>query len=125
MNTIAKISMTAFIIAVVTGSASAQNNTPLKDSKTTPPTTASSRGQFIDNNKNGVCDNLEARWQSARGANFVDKNGDGICDNRGTIGKGNGQGTGFGQGYQNRHGQGKGQGNCCGGGKGRCRGNQL
>jgi len=112
MNTIAKVTMTAFMIAVFTGGASAQNNTPLKDSKTTPPTTAFTRGQFVDNNKNGVCDNFEARGQSGRGANFVDKNGDGICDNRGTMSRGNRRGNGCGQGYQHRHGQGNGQGNC-------------
>ena len=108
MNTIAKIAMTAFMIAIATGGASAQNNTPLKDSKTTPQTTTTTRGKFVDNNKNGVCDNFEARGQSERGANFVDKNGDGICDNRGTMGQGNGRGNGCGHGYQHRLGQGKG-----------------
>ena len=124
MKTVSKFLMTAFMIAVFTGGVSAQNNTPSKESKTNNQTTASTRGQFVDNDKNGVCDNFVARGQSGRGTNFIDKNGDGVCDNRGTIGRGNGRGNGGRQGYQHRQGQGKGQGNC-GHGKGRCRGNQL
>ncbi|OQB29116.1 MAG: hypothetical protein BWY08_02238 [Bacteroidetes bacterium ADurb.Bin174] len=45
---------------------------------------------FVDKNKNGICDNYEQGTRPARGQkrnaksggrNFVDKNKDGICDN--------------------------------------------
>jgi len=70
-------------------------------------------GKFVDNNKDGVCDNFQARGQEGRGARFVDANGDGVCDHRadGTCGKcGTGcckgrQGNcGKGMGHQHRHG---------------------
>ena len=70
-------------------------------------------GKFVDNNKDGVCDNFQARGQEGRGARFVDANGDGVCDHRadGTCGKcGTGcckgrQGNcGKGLGHQHRHG---------------------
>ncbi|MEI7500954.1 MAG: hypothetical protein WCK84_10960 [Bacteroidota bacterium] len=125
MKTISKTLVTAFFITFIASTIYAQNNANVKDSTTPSLTTTTTRGKFVDNNKDGVCDNFEARGQSGRDANFVDKNGDGVCDNRGTMGKGNGRGNGSGQGYHHRHGQGKGQGNCYGGGKGRCRGNQL
>jgi hypothetical protein len=53
---------------------------------------------------------------------FVDNNKDGICDNVNKAGKGNCNGFGRGQGVQNGNGnctgQGKGQGQCCGKGNG-------
>ena len=73
-------------------------------------------GKFVDVNKDGVCDNYQARTNTGRGANFVDKNGDGVCDNRGNLGKGRGNSNGCGKGYQHRNGQGR--GNCCGRGNG-------
>ena len=74
------------------------------------------RGNFVDKNNDGICDNYQARVNSGRGANFVDKNGDGVCDNRGNFGKGRGNSNGCGKGYQHRNGQGR--GNCCGRGNG-------
>jgi len=124
MKTLARTLMTTFIIVLIASAISAQNNASTKGTKAPSSTNAANRGQFVDNNNNGICDNFEARGQSGKGANFVDKNGDGVCDNRGIVVKGNGRGNGCGQGYQHRHGQGKGQGNCCGRGKGCCRGNQ-
>ena len=64
-------------------------------------------GKFVDNNKDGVCDNYQARVKNSQGRNFVDKNGDGICDNRQNAGKGQGNGNccGNGYGYQHRHGR--------------------
>jgi len=79
-------------------------------------TTAATPGKFVDNNKDGVCDNYQTRMKNGRGANFVDKNGDGICDNRSTAKQGKGNPNGCGMGCQHRHGQGK--GNCCGNGNG-------
>jgi hypothetical protein len=57
---------------------------------------------FVDKNKNGICDNYEQGTRPARGqgknsqgAKFVDKNKDGVCDN---YQSGNRQGRGKGQG---------------------------
>ena len=69
-------------------------------------------GKFVDNNKDGVCDNYQTRMKNGRGVNFVDKNGDGICDNRQNAGQGKGNPKGCGIGCQHRNGQG--MGNCCG-----------
>jgi len=73
--------------------------------------TGQGRGVFVDTNKNGVCDNYEARQAnlsnnrgqgyrhnaygqgrggSQRGRNFVDANKNGVCDyyeNRNTAGQ--------------------------------------
>jgi hypothetical protein len=73
-------------------------------------------GKFVDNNKDGICDNYQARMKNSHGVNFVDKNGDGICDNRQNAGQGKGNPNGCGMGYQHR--QGQGNGNCCEGGYG-------
>jgi hypothetical protein len=69
------------------------------------------RGYFVDNNNDGICDNYQARMKTGRGSNFVDNNGDGICDNRGNLRQGRGNSFGCGRGFY-RHGQGR--GNCCG-----------
>jgi hypothetical protein len=75
-------------------------------------------GKFVDSNKNGVCDNFEARNTHGKGANFIDKNGDGKCDNRQNAsnckGTGNCCGKGNGYGCNNV----KGNGSCCGHGNG-------
>jgi hypothetical protein len=65
------------------------------------------QGKIIDTNKNGICDNFEAKKAGAPGKNFTDKNGDGKCDNQGKGGKGNGICCG----------SGNGNGNCCGKGQ--------
>jgi hypothetical protein len=71
---------------------------------------------FIDENKNGVCDRFENAKPLGKGPNFIDADKDGICDHRENGKKGNGRSFG----YQHRNGQLKGQ--CCGrgpcGGKG-------
>ena len=61
---------------------------------------------FVDKNKNGICDNYEQGTRPARGqgknsqgAKFVDKNKDGVCDN---YQSGNRQGHGKGQGRGSR-----------------------
>lgn len=75
------------------------------------------RGQnFIDENKNGICDRFENAKPLGKGRNFVDADKNGICDHRENGNRGNGKGFG----NQNRNGQGSGK--CCGrgpcGGKG-------
>lgn len=87
-----------------------QNTTTTQ--KNAQVTTKVTPGKFVDANKDGVCDNYQARGNTGRGANFVDKNGDGVCDNRGNFGKGRGNSNGCGMGYQRGH------GNCCGRGNG-------
>lgn len=71
---------------------------------------------FIDENKNGICDRNENAKPLGRGPNFTDADKNGICDHREKGNKGNGKGFG----YQHRFGQRNGQ--CCGcgpcGGKG-------
>lgn len=71
---------------------------------------------FVDENKNGVCDRFENGKPLGRGPNFTDADKNGICDHRENGTKGNGNGCG----YQHRHGQRNGKG--CGrgpcGGKG-------
>lgn len=65
-------------------------------------------GKFVDSNKDGVCDNYQARMKNGQGASFVDKNGDGICDNQENAGQEKPKGCGMG--HQHRHGQA--DGNC-------------
>jgi hypothetical protein len=87
------------------------------DSQKTTQQAKSASGNFVDKNKNGVCDNFEARGNTGHGKNFVDKNGDGKCDNcQGDCkGKGNGNCCGKGPGYQSGNQAGPG---CCGRGQG-------
>ena len=66
---------------------------------------------YIDKNKDGVCDNWKSskKSQSGTGRNYVDKNNDGVCDNRQnnsgySNGKCNGCGKGQGNGCMHRHG---------------------
>ena len=58
------------------------------------PTFAYGRGQqtnYVDTNKDGVCDNRNASCKAQdcanKNANFVDSDKDGICDNRPASGK--------------------------------------
>ena len=114
MKTVKRITLLLAVIFFASYQGLSQNKTAVQnDAQTTAKVT---RGNFVDNNKDGVCDNYQARVNSGRGANFVDKNGDGVCDNRGNFGKGKGNPNGCGKGYQHRNGQGR--GNCCGRGNG-------
>ena len=36
---------------------------------------------FVDNNGDGVCDNMGQGGRGGQGTGFVDNNGDGVCDN--------------------------------------------
>lgn len=71
---------------------------------------------FIDENKNGICDRFENAKPLGKSSNFVDADKNGICDHRENGNRGNGKGYG----YQHRNGKRNGQ--CCGrgpcGGKG-------
>ena len=90
--------------AMMTVVAFGQNNQPAKaTNKVQTEKVQSQKGpNFVDKNKNGICDNFEngnrpARGQgkNSQGAKFVDKNKDGVCDN---YQSGNRQGRGKGQG---------------------------
>ncbi len=91
--------------AMMTVVAFGQNNQPAKAAnKAQTETNIQTRKgpNFVDKNKNGICDNFEnenrpARGQgkNSQGAKFVDKNKDGVCDN---YQSGNRQGRGKGQG---------------------------
>ncbi len=73
------------------------------------------RRQFVDANKDGVCDN-QAQWQGrGRRQQFADANNDGVCDNAANR-KPNRQG--YGRGQKGRNGEGRGQGPCNGQGRG-------
>lgn len=71
------------------------------------------QSKIVDANKNGVCDNFEAKKAGAPGKNFTDKNGDGKCDTQGNNGKCNGNCCGTGTGNGNCSGKGQqGKGGC-------------
>ncbi|HBX50834.1 MAG TPA: hypothetical protein DEH02_07180 [Bacteroidales bacterium] len=91
----------------------------VKEEKVKKETTGTyTPGVFIDNNKDGVCDNFDASIGKGKnaGKNFVDENKDGVCDNHGKYGNGKGYGKGHshgnGHGYKqgNNHGTGHGYG---------------
>ena len=92
--------------AMMTVTAFGQNNQQAKAANKVQTETVQTRKgpNFVDKNKNGICDNYEQGTRPARGqgrnakgggANFVDKNKDGVCDN---YQSGNRQGRGKGQG---------------------------
>jgi len=70
---------------------------------------------YVDNNKDSICDNKQNQTKNFKGKNFIDKNKDGICDNRPSNSNGKccgyGKGKGNGNGYKHRYGQGNGK--CC------------
>ncbi|MCK9422479.1 MAG: hypothetical protein M0Q38_07765 [Bacteroidales bacterium] len=114
MKALKRITVLLAVMLPMTYQGFSQNgssNTIQKNSLKTQISTEFIPGKFIDTNKDGVCDNYQARMNQSRGANFVDKNGDGICDNRPGVAQGRCNPNGCGMGYQHRHG--RGQGNCC------------
>jgi len=107
MRTLSGILFLTAFFTFFTGQAFSQTSSST-DSQKKEVTAGVTQGKFVDNNKNGVCDNFETRHQNGKGANFVDKNGDGKCDNRQSASPCKG----------NRHNCGKGNGFCCGKGNG-------
>lgn len=90
----------------------------VQDQQTTTNVTP---GKFVDNNKDGVCDNRQSKLKTGKCINFVDKNGDGVCDNCKAACKRNGNSKGCGM-VCNKQGQDK--GNCCSNGNGNGCGNK-
>jgi len=117
MKTASKIVLTFMLLAFFSGTTFAQN-AAAAGSPTSPDKAAVTQGKFIDNNKNGICDNHESKTPGAPGKNFTDKNGDGKCDLCGSAGpcKGSGNCQGKGLGCGKGNGQGAGKGSCCGSG---------
>jgi hypothetical protein len=71
----------AGILIVMTVSVAAQTSAKQVKAPAQQKDTAFTRGQFVDKNNDGVCDNFADRQPQGRGAGFVDKNNDGVCDN--------------------------------------------
>jgi hypothetical protein len=119
MKTLKKITVLLAILSFFAYQGFSQNtstaNTP-KDSQATQSATSPAPGKFVDANKDGVCDNHQAKMKSGKCTNFADKNGDGICDNRQNAGQGKGNCNGCGMGCKQKQGQGNGNG--CGNGCG-------
>jgi hypothetical protein len=122
MKKLILLTVVLFAFTFTSNNLSAQ--TQEKTDKATVKTeqTQPTQGNFVDKDKNGVCDNHESKMKTGKGANFVDKNGNGVCDNKNTNckkdGKGNGNCTGKGNGNCNgngyKHRNGCGHGSGCG-----------
>jgi hypothetical protein len=113
MKSIEKLFLATAILIIFTLQAQAQTSKSSATTSDVQKTEATTPGNFIDKDNNGICDNFESRSGKGRGAKFVDKNDDGICDNRAAVGKKQGNSCRNGQGNQYRHGQGRRGGNCC------------
>lgn len=116
MKPIQKIAVLSALLMFLSYQGYSQNSTASSKEGKTAQAEKMTAGKFVDNDKDGVCDNYQARNKSGRGQNFIDKNGDGVCDNKPNAGNGRGNRNGCGYGNQHRHGQG--HGNCCGRGNG-------
>jgi hypothetical protein len=114
MNKVVKIILGIAVTSFIVTQASAQNNNQTGNQKSQQVTTQDGfvPGAFVDEDKNGVCDNFESGRKVGRGRNFVDANKDGICDNRGSkFGKGRGQGNNCRNAVRNGHRGNRGNGN--------------
>lgn len=101
MKTLQITFFVSFLLLGLSFTSNAQNAKTIKTDQNT------SGRNFVDKNKDGICDNVGNRNKNAKGRNFVDKNNDGICDNRGNgncVGKGNGKGCGYGNQNRRRNG---------------------
>jgi hypothetical protein len=92
MKTMTKIAMLVVMMSFLAFQVHSQNaasggNAPKA------PTTVNPQCKYVDNNKDGICDNCQGKIKDGKCANCVDKNGDGICDNNGKC-KGAGAGNG-------------------------------
>jgi len=101
--------------AAISNNLLAQTNTKAEKAVVTTEQSVTTPGNFLDKDKNGVCDKYESKSKTGKGANFVDKNGDGVCDKHLQKGNKNAKCNGTGKG--------NGKGNCCGNHKGFGNGN--
>jgi hypothetical protein len=104
MKTIIKFLFVATLGVFVFSQGFSQENASGSTDKAT--TQAIAQGKFVDANKDGVCDNYQAKGKDNRCANFVDKDGNGVCDN--CPGNSAGKKNANCQGNQYRHGCGQG-----------------
>ncbi|PKP18776.1 MAG: hypothetical protein CVU05_12865 [Bacteroidetes bacterium HGW-Bacteroidetes-21] len=86
--------------------ASVQAQTEKNDKSKDQTTSTVTYGKYVDENKDGVCDNHQNLHQNVKGAAYVDKNEDGVCDNH--YHHANHQGHGHGRHYGHHHGNGYG-----------------
>lgn len=114
-----------FCFALITNNLSAQTQEKTEKATVKTEQTQTASGKYVDNNKNGVCDNHENKaGKVGKCGSFVDKNNDGVCDkkgenckakseckgqNKGNCGKGNGNGHQYRNGCGNGNGCGKGK----------------
>jgi hypothetical protein len=108
MKNVLKIAVAALFAGIwLPLAVQAQETNSGKKSSTVTTTTDFTPGNFVDKNKDGICDNRETRPAEGRRRNFVDSNGDGLCDNTGRRGQGLRAGKGRcgnGQGSRQRNG---------------------
>jgi hypothetical protein len=116
MKTLKGMAVLMAIMAFITVQGFSQSAPVEAQQKNTQAKACAAPGKFVDNNKDGVCDNHQAKMTTGKCANFVDKDGDGICDNRKASCQGKGNSKCCGTGCQGHQGQGK--GNCAAGGCG-------
>lgn len=75
-----KLAAGIFIMLMITSSmVFSQTNQPVNNQNQEKTTQLNAGQNFVDQNKDGVCDNRQNK--QVQGRNFVDKNNDGICDN--------------------------------------------
>jgi len=108
------------VMTTVSLAQNATGSTPATDKNAATVSPAKGGNNFVDKDKDGVCDNLKNRQANpqGKGLNFTDKDKDGVCDHRGTLKGTQKNCPGMGVGHKNcgRHQQG-----CCpgnGSGKG-------
>lgn len=114
MKNIGKLILAMAIMMIFAFQSNAQNSNSSTQPAQKQKAVNATSGNFVDKDKNGVCDNFEARSGNKQGRNYVDKDGDGVCDNRAKVGATSGNTCRYGQGNQYRNGQGRGRG-CCNG----------
>ena len=116
MKTAFRILLTFTVLVFFSGMTFAQVASTTAPAKTSAKQVTAAPGKFVDANKNGICDNHEAKGPNTQGKNFVDKNGDGKCDNCGGTGKCKEAGKcgAKGQVCESSCTKGQGKGSCCG-----------
>jgi hypothetical protein len=123
MKKLRRTAMLAVVMMFIVSLAYSENDPQTSVQKNGKNATVATPGKFVDNNKDGVCDNHQAKMASGKCTAYVDKDGDGKCDN--CKGTGTCKGTGNCKGSSNccgagaQKGQGQGKGNCGGGGCGK------
>lgn len=114
-----RVVLIIIVICGITIAGNAQSSTATKSEKAKTENAISKkventnvRGNFVDKDKDGVCDNYKMRGKNKDCPNYVDANNDGICDNY--KAKGNCCGNCDGKGHHHNNGKHRhGKGHCC------------